>query len=172
MAIQCDLADIYHNLSEGSNGTTLLNQTLYVTSSGGPVQDGIYCDGTYIYTVQGGSGVVTLVETVASLGCGGAPATPEPATPTPIPWICVNLTVHVSDNDLSGGSDDGMVYFDFYDCSETAQTISYSTHGIKNTGYCLYTKYEYSAYILVGGNKMAVMDSYIDDPYTSTICVP
>ena len=44
--------------------------------------------------------------------------------------------------------------------------------GAKNTGYCLYTKYEYSAYILVGGIKMEVTESYIDDPFTSTICVP
>jgi hypothetical protein len=81
MRIDCAADTFYHNLGEGANGNTLLNQTLYIDPSGGPIMDGYYSDGTYIYTVQGGVGVVTNVETAASLGCGGLP-TP---TPTPIP---------------------------------------------------------------------------------------
>ena len=171
MAVNCDKFNIYFD-TPGLSGNSLVGKTIYGSSSGGSIAygDGYYSDGTYIYYVV--SGVVQSANIPGYYGCGGAPATPLPATPTPIPWICVNLTVHVADNDLAGGSDDGKVYFDFYDCDETPQTISYDTHGAKDTGYCLYTKYEYSAYILVGGIKMEVTESYIDDPFTSTICVP
>ena len=80
MSILCEEVTFYHNLSAGSNGNTLLNETLYIDSSGGTIMDGYYSDGTYIYTVSGS--LVTYVETASSLGCQGT--TPEPtATPTP-----------------------------------------------------------------------------------------
>jgi hypothetical protein len=170
MALDCNQSYFYHNLSADSNGTTLLNQILYISGSGGPAMNGTYCDGTYIYTVSGGLGEVTLVETVSSQGCSGSPATPIPPTQTPIPWICVQLRVNVSPIDRSA-SDDGNVYFQFYDCSENSQTISYNTNKTNfNTGYCLYTKYPYSLYILVNGNQTAPSDSSINDPYSATSC--
>jgi hypothetical protein len=113
MAIQCDQSDIYHNLPAGSNGTTLLYQTLYITSSGGPVMDGIYCDGTYIYTVSGGSGVVSNVETVASQGCGGSP-TP---TQTPPPPQGVEYSFKYRSNtsiNACSGADDSLQRLNYY----------------------------------------------------------
>jgi hypothetical protein len=80
--LDCSTATFYHNLGPGVNGTNLLNQTLYISSGGGPVMDGYYSDAVYIYTVSGGSGQITNVETASSLGCQGT--TPEP-TATPIP---------------------------------------------------------------------------------------
>lgn len=172
MAIQCDQSDIYHNLSAGSNGTTLLYQTLYMSSSGGPVMDGIYCDGTYIYTVSGGSGVVSNVETVASQGCGNSPTPIPTQTSTPIPWICVQLVINVSPVDRLA-SDDGYVYFDFYDCNGTHQTLSYNTNKTNfNTGFCLTTEYSYSCYIFVDSVQTTPTASGINDPFTATICVP
>jgi len=82
MILQCDVDTFYHNLGPGANGSTLLNQTLYISPTGGEVMDGYYSDGTYIYTVSGGFGEVTNVETASSLSCAGT--TPDPS-PSPIP---------------------------------------------------------------------------------------
>jgi hypothetical protein len=82
MRIDCAIDFFYHNLGEGANGNTLLNQTLYGDSTGGSIMDGYYSDGTYIYTVSGGFGEVTNVETASSLSCAGT--TPDPS-PSPVP---------------------------------------------------------------------------------------
>ena len=169
MALNCDKFYIYFD-TPGLSGNSLVGKNIYISSSGGSIAygDGYYSDGTYIYYVV--SGVVQSANTPAYYSCGGAPATPEPATPTPIPWICVELEVNVGPQDRAD-SDDGYVYFDFYDCSGTHQTLSYNTNKSNfNTGYCLTTQYPYSCYILVGGNQTEPTVSSINDPFTATIC--
>lgn len=80
--ILCELDYFYHDKGPGASGNDLLNQTLYISGMGGAVMDGYYSDGIFVYTVSGGLGVVTSVETASSLGCPGT--TPDPS-PSPIP---------------------------------------------------------------------------------------
>ena len=170
MSVLCDKFNIYFD-TPGLSGTSLIGKTVYSSDTGGTLAtgDGYYSDGDYIYYIQ--NNVVQSAYVPGYYSCGGAPTPVPTPTQTPIPWICVQLKVHVGDVDLIA-SDTGEVFFDFYDCSENPQTISYVTHGLKNTGYCLYTKYDYSAYIYVGGNRQDATASYIDDPFTANVCVP
>jgi len=82
MSILCESTYFYHDRGPGASGNDLLYQTLYIDGTGGFVMDGYYSDGIYVYTVSGGQGVITSVETASSLGCPGT--TPDPS-PSPIP---------------------------------------------------------------------------------------
>ena len=137
MSLNCATDYFYHNLGPGYSGSSLLNQTLYISGNGGPAMDGCYCDGVYVYTISGGLGVVTNVETVASLGCGGAPP-PDP-TPTATNWPvsqCLKLYVNIGSQDRQN-SETGYVYFDFTDCNGVPQTFSDNVNRTNyDTGFC------------------------------------
>jgi hypothetical protein len=80
MAYPCDKYTYYYQ-NTLTPGPGLLNQSFYVGSNGGAVQDGYYSDGSYVYTVV--SGIVTSVVTVGD--CGTLP------TPTPIQYYEYNF---------------------------------------------------------------------------------
>ena len=96
MAVNCDKYTYRHDGNQGDSGPSLVGKHFYTSGSGGPVMDGYYSDGVYIYQITGGYGVVQSAFTPGSqtYQCGGA--TPDPTQPPAPQGTLYNFAVSTS----------------------------------------------------------------------------